>query len=55
MKPIMLFSALLLGLTVGRSLAQGHASQELKNEVKKFAYLAGAIGRMKPICIGIDY
>src|SRR5688572_9560369 len=41
MKPLMLICTIMLGLTVGRSLAQGSAPEAVKQEMKKIAYMAG--------------
>lgn len=41
MKHIMLIIALMAGLTIGRSLAQGTAPEAVKQEMKKLSYFAG--------------
>lgn len=41
MKHLMLICAIMLGLTLGRPLAQGSAPEAVKQEMKKIAYMAG--------------
>jgi len=41
MKHLMLICAIMLGLSLGRSLAQGPSPEIVKQEMKKIAYMAG--------------